>query len=191
MLQIFKHVFSCKDRRRYSRKRAKPCPNLPKIGNYPTSRGSRRAWRTGSASGAPARLRRGRRALHPPTFGLAWGERTDFCRTVWLEPNSNITLVKKCRDFLQIFGIWQHFLDKFKSVKFREMARWSFSANRYENCKLFDDFLKRWWKKNIQIRGEKILTCWCPRGGKYQYTFSLFHFQSRFFSPKDAWVQMF
>ena len=31
-----KRVFSCKDRCRYSRKRAKFCRNLPKIGNYPT-----------------------------------------------------------------------------------------------------------------------------------------------------------
>ena len=31
-----KRVFSCKDRRRYSRKRAKFAEILPKIGNYPT-----------------------------------------------------------------------------------------------------------------------------------------------------------
>ena len=29
-------LFSCKDRRRYSRKRAKFAENLPKIENYPT-----------------------------------------------------------------------------------------------------------------------------------------------------------
>ena len=30
-----KRVFTCKDRRRYSRKRANFCRNLPKFGNYP------------------------------------------------------------------------------------------------------------------------------------------------------------
>ena len=54
--------------------------------------------------------------------------------------------IKKSKDFLQIFGMWKHFLDILWNS---DKIWWSCSANRRENCKiltmLFDEnFLKYW-----------------------------------------------
>ena len=70
--------------------------------------------------------------------------------------------IKKSKDFLQIFGMWKHFLDILWNS---DKIWWSCSANRRENCKILTMLFEILWK-NAKIRDENFLKYWGLSGAK-------------------------
>ena len=73
--------------------------------------------------------------------------------------------IEKSKDFLQIFGMWKHFLDS--EFLWNSDKIWCrCSANRRENCKILTMFFENLWQLSDTIRDENLLNCWCRRGAK-------------------------
>ena len=70
--------------------------------------------------------------------------------------------IKKSKDFLQIFGMWKHFLDILWNS---DKIWWRCSANRRENCKILTMLFEILWK-NAKIRDENFLKYWGLSGAK-------------------------
>ena len=130
MLQIFKHVFSCKDRRRYSRKRAKFCRKFAK--NWQLPYGS-----TTAARRAPRAARRRPRArgvlrVRPQGPHFPCPEVEEGRRQKELERK-----IGKCFNFLQNFAnFWRARSRLYQNEILQENMRLTAFLKLYNICML-------------------------------------------------------